>query len=174
MATRRLPHPDYTDVRSWMRWAGVGGSAGVEVGHRERALDGQVAVVLRRVHRRQHHVEDVEGVLRRHRRLGAGGDAVDEMAEPVGPRPRVRRALEDLPGADAVLPQLVALRRPVVAEHLDRAFGAVDLERRRAVLLHREAGGHDAEDGVAEVERDLVVVERGDVDEVAVDDSAAG
>ena len=72
----------------------------------------------------------------------------------------------------SVLPQLVALGRPVVAEHLQRAVGAIDLQRRRAVSLHREAGRHDAEHVVAEVEEDLVVVECGDVDGLAVDDPA--
>ena len=38
--------------------------------------------------------------------------------------------IEHLPGAEPVLPQLVSLGRPVVAEHLHRPFGPVDLDRR--------------------------------------------
>ena len=58
----------------------------------------------------------------------------------------------------AVAPQLVALRRPVVAEQLQHAGRAVQLDRGRAVLLHREAGRDDGQPALAEVDQHVRVV----------------
>jgi len=66
--------------------------------------------------------------------------------------------LYHLPGAERVAPDFVAVRRPVIAHHLQGALGAVELEPRRAVFLHREAGSHRREHAAAEIERDLRVV----------------
>src|SRR5439155_23683877 len=91
----------------------------------------------------EHDLERVIGVLRPRDRRPARLDAVDEVPEADGPLP-VRLALRmDAPGALLVAPELPALGRPVVPEQLDRALVAVDLERGRAVLLHREARRHD-------------------------------
>src|SRR4051812_9711892 len=99
----------------------------------------------------EHDLERVVGVLGPRERGPAALDAVDEVPEPLRPRPAGVALRMDAPGALLVPPQLPALGRPVVAEQLDRPLFAVDLDRRRAVALHREAGRHDGEARAAEV-----------------------
>lgn len=115
------------------------------------------------------HFEDVEG------EVGIGGgrtvgvESLDEVAEAVGPGPVGVGFLEGAPAAGGVLPPFVAVGVPVIAEHLEGALGAVDLEGRGAVLLDGEAGRDDGGGGVAEVEEDLGVVLGGDGHGAAVD-----
>ena len=70
-----------------------------------------------------------------------------------------------------VLPELVAGGRPVLADHLDDALAAVELDARHAVALDGEAGGDHRVAGVAEVEQEVGVVVRSDLDQLAVDDA---
>ena len=51
-------------------------------------------------------------------------------------------------------------RSPVLADHLDRALGAVELDPRHLVALHREPGGDHGVAGIAEVEQQVRVVVR--------------
>src|SRR5207245_1898195 len=75
---------------------------------------------------------------------------------------------EALPCADGILPQLVAVRVPIIAEHLNGAGRAIDLECGAALLLNGEAGGDHGERVVAEVQQHLRVVLRFDADLSAV------
>lgn len=104
---------------------------------------------------------------------GARGDALDQafdgFAQAVGPGPIGGGFLEELPGADGVVPELVAVGVPVVAEHLEGSVGAIDFEGGRPVLLEGEAGGDDGGGTGAEVEDELGVVFGFDADEASVD-----
>ena len=90
------------------------------------------AVGARRL-RGEHDLERVVGVLGPRHRLGPGLDALDQMAQAVGPGPRRIGLRVDLPDAGVVAVELVPLGRPVVAEQLQHAVRPVELDRRRAV-----------------------------------------
>ncbi len=119
----------------------------------------------------EHDLERVVGVLGPRHRLRAVLDAVDEMTQAVGPGPGRIGLAEHLPGAVAVAPELESLGRPVVAEHLEDAVGAVQLDRRRPVLLHREPRRDRREPAVAEIDQDVGVVLGLDAQRDALDDA---
>ena len=82
-------------------------------------------------------------------------DAVDQVTEAIGPRPGGVELLVGSPGTDLALVEVVALGRPVVPVHLERAARAVQFERRGAVLLDREPRRDQAQRRVAEVQQHL-------------------
>jgi hypothetical protein len=90
-----------------------------------------------------HDLERVVAMLGRDDRPRIALNAFDHVAQPIGPGPVWVGLAIELPGPDLVLPQLVALGIPVVAQHLDRSGAAIDLDRRAAILLHRKAGRDD-------------------------------
>src|SRR5262249_29853550 len=96
----------------------------------EVAVDGAGDAVTARRLRGEDDLERVVRVLGPRDRRPAGLDAIDEVAKPFRPLP-VRIAVGiDPPGRLLVAPQLPTLRGPVVAEQLDRALAAVELDRR--------------------------------------------
>src|SRR5258706_12950296 len=96
-------------------------------GAREIARDLPRAAVRSRRLRREHDLERVVGVLRPGHGHAVLLDAVEQMPQPLGPLPARIALGEQLPGAGAVAPELVALGRPVVSEHLQHAFASVQL-----------------------------------------------
>ena len=96
----------------------------------------------------------------------SGGNALDEMPQAGGPRPQRLAFLVDFPYLAFLGPSLETLRRPIVAEQLQDAVRAVELDGRAAILLHREAGGDAGKSAVTEIEQHLRIVVRldGDLD----------
>src|SRR4051812_28594923 len=86
----------------------------------------------------QDDLERVPRVLRASDRPAAALDAVDEVSETVGPLPLRIGIRVDPPRSLGVAPQLPAFGCPIVSEELNGAGIAVQLDRGRAVLLHRE------------------------------------
>src|SRR5262245_41506688 len=85
---------------------------------REGALDQACASISAGLLRLNHDLQRVEAVFGRDNRFRALLNRLDQVAQAVSPGP-VRVGLgEDLPRADAVLPQLIALGIPVISEHL--------------------------------------------------------
>ena len=156
---------------SWTRRPSADVCERREVGAREVAGDLPRTPVGGRRLRGQHDLECVVRVLRPRDRLAAALDAIDEVAQTLGPLPARIALGEQLPRAGAVAPQLVALGRPVVAEQLQHAVGAVQLDRGRAVLLHREARRDRGEARVAEVDQDVRVVLGLHAHRLALDDA---
>src|SRR3954451_15460507 len=83
-----------------------------ELGTREIARDFPRSPVGGRRLRGQHDLERVVRVLRLRDRLTTLLDAIDEMAQALRPLPARIALGEQLPGAGAVAPQLIALGRP--------------------------------------------------------------
>ena len=94
------------------------------------------------------------------------------MAKAIGPGPGRLDLGVDRPGLGAGGVGLVALRGPVVAQHLDDPLAPVQLDGRRAVGGHGEAGGHHGQPTLAEIDGDLVVVGVLDLDLLTVDPAA--
>src|SRR6266851_3481518 len=115
---------------------------------RERAFDLQSAPFAARLLRLEHNFQDVPRVFGAYERARALPNALDEMAQSVGPMPVGVGLFEELPRAHGVLPQLVAVRVPIIAEHLNGAGRAIDLERGISMLLNGEAAGDHGERGV--------------------------
>ena len=102
-------------------------------------------------------------------RRRAGAQTLEQLTQSVCPAPVGSNFLEEFPAAGRVLPEFVAVRVPIVSEHLDGAGAAVNLQCGRTVLLKSEAGGDDAEAGVRKVEKHLRVVLGFDRDIATVD-----
>src|SRR5581483_3740537 len=98
----------------------------------EVALDRTGAAVATCRLRSQHDLERVVGVLGPRDRAPPRLHAVDEVTQPLRPLPLRVRVGVDPPAALLAAPELPPLGRPVVAEELDRAVAAVELERGRA------------------------------------------
>src|SRR3954447_18804146 len=111
------------------------------------------------------------GLFGRDQRLYTLLDTLDHVAQAIRPGPVGIALLKDLPGAHIVAPELIAVRVPVLAHHLDLAFAAVDLDAGTAVLLHREAGRNNGVDRVAEIDQNVGVVFGLDLHHLAVDDA---
>ena len=90
----------------------------------------------------------------------SGGNALDEMPQAGGPRPQRLAFLVDFPYLAFLGPSLETLRRPIIAEQLQDAVRAVELDRGAAILLHREAGGDAGKPAVTEIEQHLRIVVR--------------
>lgn len=100
-----------------------------------------------------HDFEGMVAVLGGDDRSLAFLDAIDHVAQSVGPGPGRVGFFEDLPCADIVLPHFIAVRIPVLADHLNGAGRAVELDAGNTVFLDREAGGDDGKDTFAKDDR---------------------
>ena len=78
---------------------------------------------------RQHDLQTVQGVFRLMDRPRSGGNALDEMPQAGGPGPQRLAFLVDFPYLAFLGPSLETLRRPIIAEQLQDAVGAVELDR---------------------------------------------
>src|SRR3954471_1843754 len=96
--------------------------------------------------------------------------ALDHTADAVIPGP-ARAIFEDLTAPGVVLPHLVAGGGPVLADHLDRAISAVELDTRHSVLWNREPGSDDGVAGVTKIEHQMSVIVRADLHQLTVDDA---
>src|SRR5580765_256790 len=98
-------------------------------------------------------------------------NAVDEVWQSSCPSPLRIGFVIRLPSANTVLPKFVAFRTPVVAEHLNGAFGSIQFQSRRAILLHGEPRGDRRENGIAKVQDNLGIVFYFDANLLSVHDT---
>src|SRR5437879_2086339 len=126
----------------------------------ETGLDDLGLPVAARRLRLDHHFQHMIGVLRRDGRARALLDAFDEVTQAVRPGPFRLGLLETLPAAGVILPDFVAVGVPIIPQHLEGAFGPIKFQPGTAILLDREAGRHDRETTVSEIEQHLRVVVR--------------
>ena len=82
------------------------------------ALDRAGAPIPRRSQRLHHDVQDMAGVLGSDPGRFLSAHAGDQVPEPVGPGPVRMRFFKELPASGRVLPQLVAVRIPIVPRRL--------------------------------------------------------
>ena len=158
---------------SWLRrsWASLGVEVdplGVVDRVGEAALDRACDAVAAGRLGGEHDLERVVGVLRAGHRGPSRLDAFDEVAQPLGPLPVGIGLGNTRQAPTSFRHSSHPSGRPVVAEELDGALAAVDLDRGGAVSLHRESGRDDREARVAEVEQHVRVVVGFDPDPAAV------